>query len=349
MSPEELEIEKKKIEDLKLDFENKQKQMWTMSEAVYKEKKKIEEQLKQMLEQKEELETQKKENEEKVKLLWDQSIAIHKEKERINRLKEEVEEKHQEIIDSVNYAKRIQRALLASNKLLNENLNNYFLFFQPRDIVSGDFYWASSKKIETTKKFYLAVCDSTGHGVPGAIMSILNISCLNEAVNKDDLNLPHQLLDQTRAKIMEHMANDGSEEGGKDGMDAVLACFDFENNKLEFAAANNPLWLIRNNELIEYKPDKMAVGKPMGEIAPFTLQQIELQKNDLIIMITDGFPDQFGGPKGKKFMSKNLKDLLVSLSNKPMPEIKDSLKKSLEEWRGNLEQVDDVLVFGVRV
>jgi serine phosphatase RsbU (regulator of sigma subunit) len=349
MSPEELEIEKKKIEDLKLDFENKQKQMWAMSEAVYKEKKKIEEQLKQMLEQKEELETQKKENEEKVKLLWDQSIAIHKEKERINKLKEEVEEKHQEIIDSVNYAKRIQRALLASNKLLNENLNDYFLFFQPRDIVSGDFYWAASKKIETTKKFYLAVCDSTGHGVPGAIMSILNISCLNEAVNKDDLNLPHQLLDQTRAKIMEHMANDGSEEGGKDGMDAVLACFDFENNKLEFAAANNPLWLIRNNELIEYKPDKMAVGKPMGEIAPFTLQQIELQKNDLIIMITDGFPDQFGGPKGKKFMSKNLKELLISLSNKTMPEIKDSLKKSLDEWKGNLEQVDDVLVFGIRV
>jgi serine phosphatase RsbU (regulator of sigma subunit) len=346
MSPEELEIEKKKIEDLKLDFENKQKQMWAMSEAVYKEKKKIEEQLKQMLEQKEELETQKKENEEKVKLLWDQSIAIHKEKERINRLKEEVEEKHQEIIDSVNYAERIQHALLANENLLNKYLNEYFVFFHPRDIVSGDFYWAA--EVGNNRLAFVAA-DSTGHGVPGAIMSILNISCLNEAVNDKNLSQPDEMLNHARARIMEHMANDGSAEGGKDGMDAVLACFDMQNNRLEFAAANNPLWLIRNGELLEYKPDKMPVGKPMGEILPFTLQQIELRKNDLIIMITDGFPDQFGGPKGKKFMSKNLKELLVSLSNKPMLEIKDSLKKSLDEWRGNLEQVDDVLVVGVRV
>ena len=343
---------KKEQEELiqeKLKFEEKNKKLWSMSESVHKARKKVDEENEQLIHEKEKLIGEKKKLDEKVKKLWQTSTAIHKEKERINELKIEIEHKHQEIIDSVNYAKRIQRALLASNKLLNENLNDYFLFFKPRDIVSGDFYWAASKKILTTKKFYLAICDSTGHGVPGAIMSILNISCLNEAVNKDDLNLPHQLLDQTRAKIMEHMANDGSEEGGKDGMDAVLACFDFENNKLEFAAANNPLWLIRNNELIEYKPDKMAVGKPMGEIAPFTLQQIDLQKNDLIIMITDGFPDQFGGPKGKKFMYKNLKELLVKLSNQPLGQIKQELKNTFDDWRGNIEQVDDVLVFGIRV
>jgi len=346
MTPEELQIEKNKIEELKLDFENKQKQMWAMSETVYKEKKKIEEQLKQMLTQKEELETQKKENDEKVKMLWDQSIAIHKEKERINKLKEEVEVRHQEIIDSVNYAKRIQHALLASKQLLDKHLNDYFIFFQPKDIVSGDFYSADAISDDV---FSIVTADSTGHGVPGAIMSILNISCLNDATRGNKLTLPNEIFDYTRSRVMHHMSNDGSEEGGKDGMDAVICNFNFKENLLQFAAANNPLWLIRNNELIEYKPDKMPVGKPMGELAPFTLQQIQLQKNDLIIMITDGFPDQFGGPKGKKFMYKNLKELLVQLSNKPLDQMKQELKSTFDEWRGNMEQVDDVLVFGVRV
>jgi len=341
--------EKETLLEEKKKFEEKNKKLWSMSEAVHKERRKVDEENELLTQEKEKLLVDKKKLDEKVKKLWQTSTAIHKEKERINELKIEIEHKHQEIIDSVNYAKRIQHALLASDKLLNDNLTDYFLFFQPRDIVSGDFYWAASKNFETTKKFYLAICDSTGHGVPGAIMSILNISCLNEAVNREDMFLPQLMLDQTRSKIMEHMANDGSDEGGKDGMDAVLACFDFENNNLQFAAANNPLWLIRNNELIEYKPDKMPVGKPMGELAPFTLQQIELQKNDLIIMITDGFPDQFGGPKGKKFMYKNLKELLVQLSNKPLDQVKQELKTTFDEWRGKMEQVDDVLVFGVRV
>lgn len=336
---EQAAIEKKKMEE-------KNRKLWAMSETVHKERKKIEEQNETLLIEKEKLEVDKKKLDEKVKKLWAQSVSIHKEKERINELKIEIEHKHQEIIDSVNYAKRIQHALLASKQLLDKHLNDYFIFFQPKDIVSGDFYFADAISDDV---FSIVTADSTGHGVPGAIMSILNISCLNDATRGNKLTLPNEIFDYTRSRVMHHMANDGSEEGGKDGMDAVICNFNFKENLLQFAAANNPLWLIRNNELIEYKPDKMPVGKPMGELAPFTLQQIELQKNDLIIMITDGFPDQFGGPKGKKFMYKNLKELLVQLSKKPLDQMKQELKSTFDEWRGKMEQVDDVLVFGVRV
>lgn len=336
---EQAAIEKKKIEE-------KNRKLWAMSETVHKERKKIEEQNEQLLIEKEKLETDKKKLDEKVKKLWSTSTAIHKEKERINELKLEIEHKHQEILDSVNYAKRIQRSLLASQKLLNDNLPEHFILFQPKDIVSGDFYWASKL---SNNFFSIVIADSTGHGVPGAIMSILNISCLGEAINAQKLILPNQILDYTRHRIMEHMANDGSEEGGKDGMDAVICNFDFKNNILQFAAANNPLWLIRDNQLTEFKPDKMPVGKPMGEVKPFTLQETQLQKGDLVILLTDGFADQFGGEKGKKFMYKPLKELLLKVNDNSLEEIKLHLARTLDEWKGNNEQVDDVLIFGVRI
>jgi serine phosphatase RsbU (regulator of sigma subunit) len=330
----------------KQKFEEKNKKLWQMSEKVHKERRQVDELNEQLVAAKEKLEADKKKLDEKVKKLWQQSTAIHKEKERINELKLEIEHKHQEILDSVNYAKRIQHALLASEKLLQQNLPEYFIFFKPKDIVSGDFYWASKLQDGT---FAVAVADSTGHGVPGAIMSILNISCLKEAVNARDLIKPNEILDYTRSSIMEHMSNDGSAEGGKDGMDAVLARFDFSKNQLSFAAANNPVWLIRDNELIDYKPDKMPVGKPMGNIQPFTLHEVELKKNDLVIMITDGFADQFGGPSGKKYMYKPLKNLLLQLHHLPLQEISEKLRLHLDDWKGAHEQVDDVLIFGVRV
>ncbi|MFN5183862.1 MAG: PP2C family protein-serine/threonine phosphatase [Bacteroidota bacterium] len=343
--------ERSTILESKQKFEEKNKKLWSMSEAVHKERKKVDEENEKLLLEKEKLVSDKKKLDEKIKKLWQTSTAIHKEKERINELKLEIENKHQEIIDSVNYAKRIQRALLASEKLLRNHLKEYFIFFKPRDIVSGDFYWASETQ---DNKFLLAIADSTGHGVPGAIMSILNISALNEAVNAEKLNAPDTILNYSRKRIMEHMANDGSEEGGKDGMDCVLCKIDFEKKLLSFAAANNPLWIFRKNkeaniELIEIKPDKMPVGKAMGEIKPFSLHEISVQPGDLIIMITDGFADQFGGPNGKKFMYKPLKELLFRLNQLPMQEMKQELYSRFNEWKGRHEQVDDVLIAGIRV
>ena len=326
--------------------EEKNKKLWTMSETVHKERKLVDEANEKLSLEKEKLEAEKKKLDEKVKKLWSTSTAIHKEKERINELKLEIEHKHQEIVDSVNYAKRIQRALLASEKVLTANLPEHFLLFLPKDIVSGDFYWASPLR---NGQFSIVTADSTGHGVPGAIMSILNISCLSEAVNAQQLVLPNEILDYTRKRIMEHMANDGSAEGGKDGMDACICNFDFNNLRLQFTAANNPVWLIRKNELIEYKPDKMPVGKAMGDIKPFSLQEIILQKGDLVITLTDGYADQFGGTKGKKFMYKPLKEYLLSINQLPLALIKEELKNKFEEWKGKAEQVDDVLIIGVRI
>ncbi|HRG01294.1 MAG TPA: SpoIIE family protein phosphatase [Bacteroidia bacterium] len=260
--------------------------------------------------------------------------------------KHELEHKNKEIVDSINYAQRIQKSLLASDALLTKNLKNHFVFFQPKDIVSGDFYWGAEL---SNSQFALVTADSTGHGVPGAIMSMLNISCLNEAIEGQKLLQPRDILNYTRSKIIKHLSNDGSEQGGKDGMDCSLICFDLINNKFSYSAANNPIWIVRNNELIELKPDKMPVGKHDRDSESFNQAEFELQKNDVVYTLTDGMPDQFGGPKGKKFMYKQLKELLLSLSSLPMNEQKEKLSSEFANWKSEMEQVDDVLIIGVRV
>ncbi|MES2592694.1 MAG: tetratricopeptide repeat protein [Bacteroidota bacterium] len=300
-----------------------------------------------------------------------QKDIIEMQKNEVSKQKEIVLEKNKEITDSINYAQRIQRSLLASDKMLNANLINpskpalepqtlkyvnkrdYFIFFQPKDIVSGDFYWAS---LLTNGNFALVTADSTGHGVPGAIMSMLNISCLNEAVKGQQLTAPNEILNYTRSKIIEHLSNDGSEEGGKDGMDCSLISLKFpsaqeldEGAILTYSAANNPVWIVRKNEIIELRGDKMPVGKHDRDTISFSQHTIQLQKDDVIYTITDGFPDQFGGPKGKKYMSKQLKELLVSLSDLPMDRQKERLSQEFNRWKGNLEQVDDVCVIGIKV
>ena len=266
-----------------------------------------------------------------------------------NKQKEIIEEKHKEISDSINYAERIQRSFLATADLLDENLKDYFVFFQPKDVVSGDFYWAtklvSSSGVEN---FALVTADSTGHGVPGAIMSLLNVTSLESAI-KDGHNEPSEILNHTRQTIIERLKKDGSDEGGKDGMDASIVCFDFKNNKLTYSAANNPIWVVRKNELIELKGDKMPVGKHDKDYVSFTQQEFKLIKGDVIYTLTDGFPDQFGGTKGKKFMYKQLKETLVSISNKPLIEQKETLTTILKNWMGDIEQVDDIIIIGIRI
>ncbi|MBS1635536.1 MAG: tetratricopeptide repeat protein [Bacteroidetes bacterium] len=255
-----------------------------------------------------------------------------------------IEEKHKEITDSINYAERIQRSFLASEQLLTENLQNYFVCFKPKDVVSGDFYWASGLK---DGRFAYATADSTGHGVPGAIMSILNISSLEKAIETE--TEPAAILNVTRTLIIERLKKDGSPEGGKDGMDCSLVVLDLPKCQLSYAAANNPVWIIRQQELIECKPDKMPVGKHDKEAEPFTQHSIELQPGDVVYTFTDGLPDQFGGPKGKKFMYKQFKELLLSISHFPMPEQREKILESFNTWKANTEQVDDMCVIGVRI
>lgn len=278
----------------------------------------------------------------------------------INIQKNIIEEKHREITDSINYAERIQRSFLASKELLDENLTltgsinrDYFVLFKPKDVVSGDFYWAS--KIVSSNgvdKFGLVTADSTGHGVPGAIMSLLNITSLESAL-KDGFTEPSDILNATRKTIIERLRKDGSAEGGKDGMDCSLCLYDFENKKLSIAAAHNPVWIVRastdsaSKEVIEIKPDKMPVGKHDRQDVSFTQQEIQLQTGDVVYTLTDGFPDQFGGEKGKKFMSKNLRELLIANAHLPMQEQKELLETTFANWVGDLEQVDDVTIIGI--
>ncbi|MES2591012.1 MAG: two-component regulator propeller domain-containing protein [Bacteroidota bacterium] len=287
----------------------------------------------------------------KEKVLLEQKVVLRtKQLDERNKVVEEqkkvVEEKHKEITDSINYAERIQRSLLASKELLDGNLKEYFVFFKPKDIVSGDFYWAAQLHND---QFALVTADSTGHGVPGAIMSILNISCLEKAVDGQQLTDPAEILGYTRKKIIETLKKDGSPLGGKDGMDCSLVCFDFKNSKLTCAAANNPVWIVRDKQMIVFAPDKMPVGKHENDVNPFTQQTIEIKKGDLVYTLTDGMPDQFGGPNEKKFMSKQLKELLISISDLPMQKQKEKLNNTLNNWKGNLEQVDDICIIGVRV
>ncbi len=273
------------------------------------------------------------------------TVTIVKQKQIVEEQKKVVEEKHKEITDSINYAERIQRALLASKELLDENLNDYFIVFNPKDVVSGDFYWASKL---SNGNFALVTCDSTGHGVPGAIMSIVNIASLKEALLQG-ITSPDLFLNETRRLIIENLKNDGSAEGGKDGMDGSLLSFDFKSNVLKCASANNPIWIIRNKELIEIKADRFPIGKHDRDNTSFTLHSINLQKGDVVYTLTDGFPDQFGGLTGKKFKHKHLKELLLKIANEPMQTQQQKLNNAFESWKGDLEQVDDVCLIGVRI
>lgn len=265
-----------------------------------------------------------------------------------------IEEKHKEINDSINYAERIQRSFLATEELLSAYLHDYFVLFKPKAIVSGDFYWgAAIRPINSNQpdNFILVTADSTGHGVPGAIMSLLNITSLEKAIEHE--TEPAAILNHTRKTIIDRLKKDGSVDGGKDGMDCSLIYFDFKNNQLMYAAANNAIWLVRQNgsakELIELTPDKMPVGKHDKDTISFSQHTVQLQKGDLIYTFTDGIPDQFGGAKGKKFMYKQLKELIVNISDLSLQEQKKSIESSLNNWKGDLEQVDDITLIGLKI
>ena len=269
-----------------------------------------------------------------------QNHLIQIQKTELQKQKELVEEHQKETLDSIHYAKRIQNALMANSNLINEHISNNFILFQPKDIVSGDFYWAS----HYNDRFYLAVCDSTGHGVPGAFMSLLNMGFLSEAIKEKNIVHPNEILNFVRERLIDTISSDGQQ----DGMDGILICYNSQTHLVEYAAANNEPILVRNNEIIELPKDKMPVGK--GEKTnPFTLHTIQLQKDDSLYLYTDGFADQFGGPKGKKFKYKPLNELLLNSTELDLEIQKTKLETTFNSWKGNLEQVDDVLLIGIKI
>jgi serine phosphatase RsbU (regulator of sigma subunit) len=271
--------------------------------------------------------------------------VISLQKMEVEQQKEMLEERNKSITDSINYAKKIQHTILPSEKMLQRLLPEHFMLYLPKDIVSGDFYWVVSPK---PGEVIIAIADCTGHGVPGALMSMIGVSLLNEIVTEKKITRPDLVLNQLRESVIKALS---SEEGteGRDGMDIVLCRFDMNKNILEFAAANNPLWIIDGESLIEYKGDKFPVGPHAGEIRLFTLHEMQLKKGMCVYAFSDGYADQFGGHSGKKFKYRQLQELIASIAGKPMEEQGKELQQVFESWKGALEQVDDVLVAGIRI
>ncbi|MFZ5554586.1 MAG: two-component regulator propeller domain-containing protein [Bacteroidota bacterium] len=317
------------------------------------------------------------------KLVKEKQILEGKVSQRTKELREEkekVEEAHKEITDSINYAKTIQEALLPSEKEFHKIFSDSFVLFRPKNIVSGDFFWI--EKVQpaavvgsgsSEQVVLFAVADCTGHGVPGGFMSMLGTSFLKEIVNEKKITDPAEILNQLREKVIDALKQRGVEGENKDGMDISLGKLEVSDNekfKFSWSGANNPLWLVMNDErrvislmqenqdnsslvnnyssLLEVKPDKMPIGYYFNQ-KPFTPHTIELQKGDCIYIFSDGFADQFGGEKGKKFKYKPMQEILVNNAQLPMKDQYRLLQSALNTWMGDLEQNDDITVIGIRI
>ncbi len=291
-----------------------------------------------------------KQLEEKNKLKDQINIELEKQvKERTAEIvaaKEIIEAKNKDITDSIIYTRRIQDAVLASPGMLANHFPDSFIYYQPKDIVSGDFYWFTKHN----DKIIVAAADCTGHGVPGAFMSMLGNTLLNELVLDKGLTQPAEILNWLRSAIIYALKQGSENSDSKDGMDIALICYDKTTSMLEYAGAKNPLYIIRNNELKEIKADRFPVGVySKDELQPFANHSEKLQKNDCLYIFTDGIADQFGGADGKKFKYSQLRQALLKIHQLEMKDQKRAMMKTFENWKGPLEQVDDVLMIGIRL
>ncbi len=279
-------------------------------------------------------------------IVRERTAEILKQKEEIEAQRDKIAEQNKNITDSIEYARRIQTAILPPGDYVKELLPQRFILYLPRDIVSGDFYWLTKKN----NRIISVAADCTGHGVPGGFMSMLGIAFLNEIVNKSPDNVTAaEILDQLRDQVISSLHQTGKSGEAQDGMDVSLFILDWENRKLEFAGAHNPLIIIRDGKIIEIKGDKMPIGIHYRASQPFANHAMDLAEGDVIYTFSDGYPDQFGGPQGKKFMIRRFKQMLVDIYRKPMSEQKELLLKELEEWQGSFDRVDDIIVMGVRI
>jgi CheY-like chemotaxis protein len=283
-------------------------------------------------------------------LLQQQNAKIEHQKTEIELQSEIAKKQTKKITDSIQYAQRIQKAVLPTEDVFKTNFKDYFVLFKPKDIVSGDFYWATSKD----GILIIAAADCTGHGVPGAFMSMLGVAYLNEIVNKIAINKhisslnADEILNQLREMVISSLHQTGNLNEPKDGMDITIVIIDPDHKKIQYAGANSPLYLVRDGKLIDYQPDKMPVSYHQKREVPFTRHEFDIKSDDRIYMFSDGYIDQFGGDKGMKFLSERFRNLILQIHNRPMAEQQNILEKTLNDWRGNRQQLDDVLVIGMR-
>jgi serine phosphatase RsbU (regulator of sigma subunit) len=275
------------------------------------------------------------------------TIELQKAYDQIRHQSRLLEERNNEIMESIRYAKRIQEAVLVEKKHVSSHLPEHFIYFRPKDIVSGDFYWAQEKD----GFLYVAAADCTGHGVPGGFLTMLGIAFLNEILSQKSLLTPAQILGELRDKFIKELR---LQDSSNDGMDISLVRLEYhqenESNELLWAGANNPLWVVSNEgkKFIELKADKQPIGKSDVQ-KPFTDTSLQLRKGDLVYLFSDGYHDQFGGENGKKLKKSGFKELILSLSKLSINEQNKSLDQHYENWKGNTDQVDDICVIGLRI
>jgi len=270
------------------------------------------------------------------------NVLLGRQNNEIREKKAIIEEKQKEILDSITYAKRLQEAILPPVDLVNKYFESVFIYYQPKDIVAGDFYWMEHKNDYT----FIAAADCTGHGVPGAMVSVVCSNALNRAVLEFNITDPGKILDKTRELVLETFSK--SDKNVQDGMDISLLSINNKTKEFNWAGANNPFWYLEEGKIVEITADKQPIGKT-DEPKPFTSHKLTLAKNSSVFLFTDGFADQFGGPKGKKFKYKELQSILEKNSSLSSNELCEKLKTAFSDWKGNLEQVDDVCIIGIKV
>lgn len=308
-------------------------------ESYYNElEQKVRDRTAEIMQQKEEIEAQRDAIEQQRNMLAEINGSLEIAYQEIS-----LQKKH--ITDSIVYAKRIQNAILPPDEYVQRLLPESFILYKPKDIVSGDFYWLS----QIDGLIMVAAVDCTGHGVPGAFMSIVGSNNLNYAVNVKGARHSEVVLNELNQAVTETLRQHRNVISIRDGMDIALCCFDFKAKKLEYSGANNPLVQIRNNEIISYEPTKAPIGAFVGDqLTQFKRNETDIQKNDMFYIFSDGYADQFGGPENKKFLKRNFKELLAQISTLPVQEQKERLDKAFEDWKGEHEQVDDILVIGIK-
>jgi len=294
-----------------------------------------------------------RETDEQARILQETSTELNWQARESLRLYEEIDEQKKEITESIEYAKKIQFILLPEETAINEILNDYFILFQPRNIVSGDFYWINAKSTKTI----VVVADCTGHGVPGAFMSLLGITFLNSIVVRDDDIQADEILNQMRQLVIKSLRQTGRELENRDGMEMALCIIDWENSRIEYAGAYMSMYLLRStplspHQMIEVKADRMPIGlfgTELNELKPFTRHIVPIMPGDSIYMFSDGYCDQIGGPNIKKYQIKNLKKVFYQIHKLSMSEQKKIIKQNLDEWKGDLPQIDDILMMGIKI